>query len=121
MLYARTRGFYYVQVNKENPLNDMCYIKQTVEPISYHGKQNFECINWNHTFRPAVCLSMSCECNSSLKAELILMKLYVVLVHNQRICTKEDNPSSKNVKGDNVREIIICVRSGVSFVILDTV
>jgi len=33
------------------------------------------------------------------------------------MCMKEDYPFSEIIKGDNSREIIICVGQGVSFVI----
>jgi len=32
--------------------------------------------------------------------ELILMKLYTVVVYNLRMCIKEDNSSLKKIKGD---------------------
>ena len=45
------------------------------------------------------------------------LKLYTVVVYNLRMCMKEDNPGPNNIKGDKLREIIICAGQGVSFVI----
>jgi len=55
---------------------------------------------------------MSCKHNSLIEDELILMKLYIVVVYNLRMCIKEENPGSKCIKGDNY----VCC-TGVFFVI----
>jgi len=47
----------------------------------------------------------------------ILMKLYTFAVYNLRMCMKESNPGQKNIKGDNSKEIIICVGQGYLFVV----
>jgi len=45
--------------------------------------------------------------------EQILMKLSTVAVYKQSMCTKEDNPSTNNSKGDNSSKISICVQDNV--------
>ena len=45
--------------------------------------------------------------------ELILMKFYTVVVYKLWMCYKEHNPGLKKIKGDNSRELIICVRQGI--------
>ena len=37
---------------------------------------------------------------------------YTVEVYDLRMCMKRDNPSPKNIKGDNSRELIICAWKG---------
>jgi len=51
-------------------------------------------------------LKLSKQTNCSLTNELILMKLYIVVVYDLRMCLKEDNPGQKkshgrSFKGDN--------------------
>jgi len=44
---------------------------------------------------------MSCKRNSFLTHELILIKLYTVVVFNLRMCIKKNNPGWKYFKGDD--------------------
>ena len=44
--------------------------------------------------------------------EQILMKLSTVAVYKQSMCTKEDNCSTNNSKGDNSSKISICAGQG---------
>ena len=44
------------------------------------------------------------------------MKLDKVVVYKLKMCVKEINPGPKNIKGDNLREIIMCVGHGVLLV-----
>ena len=39
--------------------------------------------------------------------ELILMKLYTIVLYNLRMCLKGNNPGTQNIQEDNSREIII--------------
>ena len=43
------------------------------------------------------------------------MKLYIVVVHDLRVCMKEDNPGLENIKGDHSKEIIICEGWGILY------
>mgnify|MGYP000026507104 FL=1 len=42
-------------------------------------------------------------CNSSLTDEPKLMKLYIVVVYDLRMCIKEGNPSPNYFKADSIR------------------
>jgi len=44
----------------------------------------------------------------SLTDETIMIKLYTAVVYNLRMWMKDDSSVPKNIKGDNLREIIIC-------------
>jgi len=42
------------------------------------------------------------KCSSSLRKELILMKLYTVAVYYPRMCMNEEKTEAKYFKGDNL-------------------
>ena len=54
----------------------------------------------NHPASLSVCPSMSCK-HISLTDELILMKLYIVIVYDLMMGIEKDNSSPKYFKGDN--------------------
>ena len=54
---------------------------------------------------------ISCKYDFSLTDESILIKLHKA-VYSLRMCMKEDNPIRSNIKGDNLRETIICLEWG---------
>ena len=61
---------------------------------------------------------MSCKHHCTIMYEPILIKLHIVAKYNLRMCMmmKEDNPSPKNIKEDESREIIILIEQGYPFV-----
>ena len=64
----------------------------------------------------SVCVHPSIFLVSATSPVPILLKLYTVVVYHLRMCMKEDNPGLKNIKGDNLKEIIIGAGQGVSIV-----
>ena len=56
-------------------------------------------VNWNHPVRLSV--QMSCKRSPSITDELILMKLYTVVVCDLRMSMEKDICGSKYLKGDD--------------------
>ena len=70
---------------------------------------NYKSQNFVQSYRLSV--HISCKYDFSLTDESILMKLHKA-VYSLRMCMKEDNPIRSNIKGDNLRETIICLEWG---------
>jgi len=62
----------------------------------------------------SVCVRLSIFLVSATSPVPILLKLYTVVVYHLRMCMKEDNPGPTNIKGDNLKEIIMGAGQGVS-------
>jgi len=69
--------------------------------LLYSAITKFFGVYRNHPVRLSICLSKFLLSATVTHLYLILMKLYIVVVYNLRMCMKVENPSPNIFKGDN--------------------